>query len=177
MVVRDRGGCMGIEETLGNPFDMIIHIVNCSGIMKGGIAKGISTRYPEVEQEYIRYCRQLRSAALGKVQVCELNYPDKTLYIANLFAIDKPNFDWYKQKEKLRVVSYPALGSALNMLASYIKLLNVDIAQFKIGVPIGMGTARGGANWYIVEEHVNYYLGALNLTYHNTHDPNYGTYP
>lgn len=168
---------MGVESHLGNPYDMIIHIVNCKGIMKGGIAKGVSTLYPEVEQEYIRYCRQLRSGALGKVQVCEVPTPTKTLYIANLFAIDTPNFDWYKQKEKQRVVSYPALGSALSMLASYVRMLPIDITQFKIGVPIGMGTARGGANWYIVEEHVNYYLGALNLTYHNTRDPNYGTYP
>lgn len=168
---------MGIEDTLGNPFDMIVHIVNCKGIMKGGIAKGVSTRFPKVEQEYIRYCNQLRSSALGKAQVCEINTPNKTLYIANLFAIDTPNFDWYKQKEKIRVVSYPALGNALSMLATYIRMLPTDPTQFKIGVPIGMGTARGGANWYIVKEHVDFYLGSLNLNYHETYDSNYGTYP
>jgi O-acetyl-ADP-ribose deacetylase (regulator of RNase III) len=167
---------MPIEDTLGNPSDMIIHIVNCKGIMRGGIAKGISSRYPKVEEEYIRYCHQVREKALGTLQVC-LVQKDPPLYIANLFAINIPNFNWYKQKENRdRVVIYPALGSALASLATYIRLLEIDTAQFKIGVPMGMGTARGGADWTIVKEHVDYYLGNTQLNYYNINDHHYGNY-
>lgn len=167
---------MGLEDTLGNPADMIVHIVNCKGIMRGGIAKGVSSRFPQVEEEYKRYCNQLREKALGTVQVCSVNANPAT-YIANLFAINVPNFNWYKEKDtRTRAVSYPALGTSLAKLATFIRMLEVNPATFKVFVPVGMGTTRGGADWSIVKEHVDYHLGNTQLTYYNLPDPAYGNY-
>lgn len=163
---------MGIEHNLRNPVNMIIQIVNTQGIMKGGVAKGIADRYPIVKEEYERYCKQIKGSLLGKLQVIDFIQPEysatEMYYVANLFAIDKPNFNWHKQSQesRSRVVSYPALYYALSNLAAYIRLLPIEHSTFGVMVPSGMGTLRGGGDWDIIKEGVDYHLGFTNLQYY-----------
>ena len=37
--------------------DIIVHQVNCQGVMSAGIAKQIKIKYPKSYREYVNYCK------------------------------------------------------------------------------------------------------------------------
>ena len=59
----------------GNLFDskanFIVHSVNYQSVMGSGVAKQVAERYPNVEKEYLRYCKHYnkqKKSMLGTVQ-------------------------------------------------------------------------------------------------------------
>ena len=72
----------------GNIFDckedIIVHQVNCQGVMGSGLAKQVKEKYPEVFNGYYHYCKQnMGTDILGTSLICEAN---DGKYIANLFG-------------------------------------------------------------------------------------------
>lgn len=164
---------MGIQHALGHDgVNMIVQIVNCSSVMAGGVAKDIADIYPIVKVEYTRLANQLQSNALGVAQVIEVEVPNKSdghYYVANLFAIDKPNYRWYEQRHTgiERVLSYPALCTSLSSLSSYMRLhSSMKRSDFTLMIPTGMGCLRAGGDWDIVKEHIDFHLKDVNVLYY-----------
>ena len=85
-------------NVLDSNADVIIHQVNCQGVMGSGVAKQVKDRYPVVYEMYKAKCNEYKTFAdmdsnplLGFAQICyKENYPatdvqDKQA-IVNLFS-------------------------------------------------------------------------------------------
>lgn len=118
--------------------DIIVHQVNCQGIMGGGLAKQIASKYSKVEKEYIKFCDKnnfVYENLKGKVLILKEN----SKYIANMFS-QKPNFD----------TDYKSMEIALNKIRKYAEESNLNIA---IPFKIGCGIANG--EWELVLDVIN----------------------
>lgn len=119
--------------------DIILHQVNCKGVMGSGIARQIRDRYPIVYDEYKKVCDMYRpdtSKLLGSIQSCRIG---SGKYIVNLFAQDRYGRDWE------RYTDYEALESCL-------KRVNKMYTGKTVGIPYMMSCGRGGGDWGIVSK-------------------------
>jgi O-acetyl-ADP-ribose deacetylase (regulator of RNase III) len=119
---------------------MIIHQVNCQGVMGSGIAKQIRDKYPEVYREYKNFCGYYSTEKLlGQVLIVPCH---DGKCVANLFG--QLNFG----RDKC-YTDYKALDESLTLLFKIISLYkeydNIDIA-----IPYKIGCGTGGGDWSIV---------------------------
>jgi O-acetyl-ADP-ribose deacetylase (regulator of RNase III) len=119
--------------------DVIAHQVNCLGHMGAGIAKQIKTRWPEVYEGYLGFCKK-DSDLLGKCMICEDD--DGKFRVANLFGQFNHN------PSQGRMTNYDALYNSLEHLSRIMKNHNWKSVAF----PKNMSSALGGADWRIVEK-------------------------
>lgn len=131
--------------------DIILHQVNCQGVMGSGIAKQVRDRYPDVYTSYKDICNAIHdpSILLGAAQFIRI---DNGTYIVNLFAQNKYGYDGK------RYTDYPALESCLNKVRVHTFPDNEVIA-----IPYLMGCDRGGGDWKIVSEMIEKILGDRNI--------------
>lgn len=123
--------------------DVILHQVNCQGIMDSEMAKEIKQRYPNIFDEYKKVCEEnklpdyslLKSKLLGEILVCNQG-ENQGKYIVNLFSQDRyGNQSCY--------TDYEALRKCLRKV--HDNFLGRDIA-----IPYKMACDRGGGDWNIV---------------------------
>ena len=107
---------------------IILHQVNCRGVMGAGIAKQIRSLYPQHYIDYLNSPQQLGNIVITRVS--------PTLTIVGLFAQD--GYGRYKQ-----YTDYNALAQCLNKVAQ----LNVQ----PIYAPYKIGCGLGGGDWNIVK--------------------------
>lgn len=123
MLINKTGDILNAEENI------ICHQVNKDGIMGGGLALQIAKSYPNVENEYKKFCRSYdysyeKLRGLYKNIKCNENQ-----YIANCFT-QKENFE----------TDYKALKVCFSSLLSLCKKTNKTIA---IPYKYGCGIANG----------------------------------
>lgn len=126
-----------IGDILKADADVIVHQVNCQGVMGKGLAKQIKDEYPEVFSVYSSACtRENTKHLLGYVQFVKVGF---TRTIANLFAQER-----YGSPTKCHT-DYDALRQCL---------ITVN-AQFKgktVAVPYKLGCGLAGGDWEIVSK-------------------------
>lgn len=130
--------------------DIILHQVNCQGVMGSGIAKQVRTRYPEVYEAYKDLCNRYseKHKLLGTVQVFCIDSSERKFYIGNLFAQENYGYDGRCYTD------YDALRSALSKIKSYAH------SNETIAIPYLMGCYRGGGDWKIVHDMIdNIFVG------------------
>lgn len=118
--------------------NMMIHQVNCKGVMGAGLAKTIKNNYPEVFDDYkdaISLYEYNDEKLLGSYTMTAL-VQDK--FIVNLFGQDEYGFG-------RRYTSYAALIKGLFAIFKRAKAYNYTIA-----IPYKLGCCRGGGNWTYV---------------------------
>ena len=147
-----------MKHTIGNVVKgvtrgVIVHQVNCQGVMGSGIARELRETYPIVFEKYMDLCDDntdvgMSSAALlGK---CQLVPVSDRLYVSNLFG---QNF--YGRDGK-RYTSYDALDTALEKLSYQLDkhgLSGEDCHHPYIGCGLG------GGRWAVVEGLIITHLG------------------
>lgn len=114
---------------------LIVHQVNCQGVMGSGVALAIKNKYPVVYDEYMRNCAEssvFLYKLLGTVQFIEVSDGKE---ICNLFGQDR-----FLPRTK-RHTSYDALVNGFEQIK---KVHKGDIAMPKIGCGLG------GGDWKIV---------------------------
>lgn len=131
----------------GNIFDcdadVLLHQVNCRGVMGGGVAKQVKQKYPSVFKWYKLWCDEYKDVAerlgyqplLGKIQVCEKNN-ERPYAIINLFAQDGYGRDKC-------YTDYDALRRCLRQV-------NNEFRGKDIAIPYKMSCDRGGGDWDVV---------------------------
>lgn len=122
--------------------NMMIHQVNCKGIMGAGLAKSIKTEYPEVFEDYkdaISMYNYNETRLLGSYTMTAL---EKDRYIVNLFGQDEYGTD-------RRYTSYSAIIRGLFAIFQRAKKYNYSIA-----IPHKMGSYRGGGNWIYIYNYI-----------------------
>lgn len=112
---------------------MIVHQVNCKGVMGSGVAKSIRERYPKAYDSYKKHCNLSGSSLLGKIQVVNINQERK---VVNMFAQD--SYGRSKQYTDLK-----AFKTCVLKLVDYAKKNNIET----IAMPYKIGCGRGGADW------------------------------
>lgn len=118
--------------------DIILHQVNCKGVMGGGIAKQIRQQHPNLYWRYYIHCKQ-NTHLLGTV----LYYRLPQYIIANCFGQD----DYGRTKQ---YTDYEALQKCfieIGVLADKYREQGNDL---KIGIPYKIGCGLGGGDWDIV---------------------------
>jgi O-acetyl-ADP-ribose deacetylase (regulator of RNase III) len=139
---------------------VIMHQVNCQGVMASGIAKELRAKYPIVWERYEERCKLFSDhELLGLVQVLKVT-PD--LYVANLFG------QRYYGREKRRYTSYDALDEALATLAWQLQGLSLTSADCHHPL---IGCGLGGADWQVVSALISRYLPDSTLWVLDTRTP------
>lgn len=130
----------------------IVHSCNCFHTMGGGIARQISTKYPQA-YEADKKTLYGTPEKLGKFSIATLtdesNQPRKFIY--NLYG-------QHRYGKDTRHTSYDAFVDGLN-------LIKIDAIQRKIkqlGLPFNIGCNLGGGNWDIIDFIINYTFKSIN---------------
>ena len=137
-----------IKNKVGNILDasedIIVHQVNCQGVMGGGLAKQIAIKYPNTEKKYKKICENAKYNYEILKGFTYLTTEEKHS-ICNMFS-QKTNFD----------TDYETLEKGLTNIKEHCKQTKRTIA---IPYKIGCGIANGDWNivYKIIEEVFNDY--------------------
>lgn len=116
---------------------IIVHGVNCQGVMGSGVAGLIKKFYPKSYEEYREYYKANdKRGLLGRILVSEEN--DK--HIVHAFT------QYSYGRDYIRYMSYDAMDTAMFSLNLYMneqKIKNVSMPK--------IGAGLGGGNWNIIE--------------------------
>ena len=127
MIVMSKG------DVLKSNCDIIVHQVNCKGVMGAGLAKQIREEYPIVYEQYKEFCK--KDDLLGKVQFVPIAYKK---YVCNLFG------QLSYGRNSLQT-DYEAFEKAICEIK--------DIASehdFSIAIPYGIGCGLAGGDWNVI---------------------------
>ena len=135
-------------DLLNAPERIIAHVVNCMGVMGGGVALQIRKKYPEVYTEYKEFCDNKRPdggkednrmyTMLGVADFVETR--DHT-FVYNLFA----QFNYGTEKRQL---DYDALTECLNDMCQQINTYaNFRDVEKKVAIPYMIGCGLAGGDW------------------------------
>lgn len=119
--------------------DVILHQVNCQGMMNTGVAKQVREKYPWVFKSYKYMCEE------------NANHKDNLLGIAHKVPIDEKRFivNLFAQKD------YGYDGKCYtnyNALKKCLQDVNSKCAGKTVAIPYLMGCHRGGGDWDIVSQ-------------------------
>ena len=120
---------------------ILVHQVNCQGVMGAGIAKAIADKWPFVKEAYTAVCRKHGRGMLGRVHVITI---DNGLYVANLFGQDRYGRD-------KRYTNYMALHKGLRSLANWRSVTEgMSNDPIRAYFPHKMSCSNAGGDWYLV---------------------------
>ena len=147
---------MEIKNIDGNLMDstaeVLMHQVNCQGVMGSGVAKAIRTKWPIVFDKY-EACtkRSIITSLMGKVLPVKVE-DNKT--VLNLFAQENFGYDGK------RYTSYDAIDTCLKKSAKWC----VEHGVKTVALPYHMSSDRGGANWNIIMEMIKQHFQDTDIT-------------
>jgi O-acetyl-ADP-ribose deacetylase (regulator of RNase III) len=119
--------------------DIIVHQVNCKGVMGSGVAKQIKANFPEVFNEYRGHAQSHDSdELLGTAQF--VFSPSKNKIVANVFGQDSFGASRRRTFES-------ALIWGLIKVKEFAEDNNMSVAM-----PYNIGCALGGGDWDTVYE-------------------------
>lgn len=124
--------------------DVIIHQVNCQGVMGSGIAKQVKNKFPIAFSAYKTLCDfSDKTSLLGKIQIINNLKRGNGLKfsLVNVFSQDKYGYSG-------QFTDYEALKKCLLRI-------NEKFAGKTIGIPYLMGCHRGGGDWNIVSKMIS----------------------
>lgn len=123
-------------DLLESGCDIICHQVNLQGIMGGGLALQIATKYPEVEQDYKMFCEDWNKYANLGGEVLFSKIYGTNNYIANCFSQDEDfttRYDWLKE--------------CIEEIKRFI-----GNGKCKVGIPKNYGCGIAKGDWNKVKE-------------------------
>lgn len=122
---------------------IIVHQVNCQGVMGSGVAKSIKDRWNVVEKEYKQFIKNSYDSLLGHSNIVKVK---SYLYVVNFFGQD------FYGVEK-RHTDYDAWKIGMPRLK---KLINNDnLVDLKVYFPYNVGCDRGGGDFSIISAIIN----------------------
>ena len=140
MITEKKGDITQVTE------GVILHCVNCQGVMGSGVALAIRNKWPEVYQRYKLMSDSFSSSAmLGTYQDVRVG---SGLFVVNCFG----QMDYGRDKRKY--VSYDALDKCLSRLSEAV---GSRILPSPIHFPL-IGCGLAGGHWPIVREIIEHRL-------------------
>lgn len=130
--------------------NIIVHQVNCQGVMGSGLALSIRKKYPNVYEEYRNYCvRNVSDKLLGRCLLVRIK-PNK--YVCNLFG----QFSYGRTATH---TNYSAFRKALKLLA---KLANEK--DYSVAFPFKIGSNLAGGDWNIIKQIIEEEMKGIEYT-------------
>lgn len=132
---------------------VILHQVNCQGVMGSGIAKELRETYPVVYETYLDKFNENADIGaptwtlLGRIQLISVS---DTLWVCNIFAQDQYG------RDGSRFTSYDALDSAFRKLSLDLPVHGLSGADCHHPL---IGCGLGGGNWNVVRHIIEHRLG------------------
>jgi hypothetical protein len=120
---------------------VVLHQVNCLGVMGSGVALAIKNKWPKVYQRYVELHDQYSSQQWRLLGMAQRVKADRDVAVVNLFG-------QYDCGSGQRFTEYGSLGTALNEFSS--GLWEIGHETEDIYIPYKMGCDRGGGDWNIV---------------------------
>jgi O-acetyl-ADP-ribose deacetylase (regulator of RNase III) len=121
--------------------DIIIHQVNCQGVMGSGVAYQIKMKHPEVYHEYKKFCNKFSDEILlGATQFVNRQQDNKI--ICNLFGQKSFGIGLQTDYHHLKW----GLGQIKNMVMDKENIL----FEKTLAMPYNIGCGAGGGDWNIV---------------------------
>ena len=116
---------------------LIVHSVNCQGVMGSGVAAALRRKWPQIFTEYSAICSDNKSnssAILGTVDFVKIS-ETPFLCVANLFG------QQYYGNDGATYANPVALLQGLTRAFVFASYINIPIHSVKIG------SVRGGLDW------------------------------
>lgn len=154
-----------IQHKIGDLFesgaDVIMHQVNCRGVMGSGVARQVRERFPSTYIAYTYMCRMaegyhLADKLLGQALVRVERMDGREVWVANLFAQLDYGYDGKCYTD------YDAFRKSLQYARAELLLFNLKNGRSPtIAIPYRIGCDRGGGDWdtirSIIEEELRDY--------------------
>ena len=153
-----------IGDLFNNDADVIVHQVNCKGVMGSGVAKQVKEFFPCTFAAYKDMCQtrashNALSSLLGKALVRVEELEGREVWVANLFA----QLDYGRDGKCY--TDYTAFREALKSMTAQLLLFSVlNERDPKIAIPYRIGCDRGGGDWDTVRQIIEDELGDLDVT-------------
>ncbi len=131
---------------------VIVHQVNCQGVMGSGIAKELRDHYPAVFSKYHAkwqesYGSDQGASLLGQVQWVRVK---DDLWVVNLFG------QQFYGRDGRRYTSYDALDDGFKTIGWMLP--GKDLTAADVHHPL-IGCGLGGADWSVVKTIIEHRLG------------------
>ena len=148
--------------------NIIIHQVNCKGVMGSGVARQVKEKYPIVYKYYKAWCDDETrnpkgldsSALLGQAQF---------VYVTDSIVGDVVS----NNRIIVNLFSQDGYGYGIRCYTDYIAMRDglLSVAQKctkedKIGIPYLIGCCRGGGNWNVVSSMIEEIFNGYNVTFY-----------
>ena len=131
---------------------VIIHGVNCQGVMGAGVAKALYTKWPRVREEYLHVSsnhasgRRVKLGQIQEVSVVDPDWEDKIYGVVVVNAFTQEDYG----NDGKQYASPAAIAIALAGVASSKELWESGLLTFPIHMP-RIGCGLGGIAWKDVE--------------------------
>jgi len=123
--------------------NVILHQVNCKGVMGAGIARSIRNMYPEVYHDYMKAYKEDK-LVLGNI------IRTKTLRGPIVYSLCGQ--DTYGRSGKHTDES--ALDICFRRVVEDLKQYG-SLDDFRVGVPAGIGAGLGGGDWNLISKSID----------------------
>ena len=123
---------------------IIIHQVNCQGVMGSGVAKALTDTFPDLKQHYLDYCKgKTPQQLLGTTMLvsCVNKYTGLTHWIANVFG----QLEYGRDTNKV-YTDYNALATGLKTLEEFV-LQESGSSEPLYHIPYGIGAGLANGDW------------------------------
>ena len=117
---------------------VIVHQVNCQGVMGAGLAKKIANKWPAVKREYESWCVQPGEDLLGTVSHTKVA---ESLFVVNVFG-------QLRYGKNQCFTNYVSLGRALRRVSGFARFF--EVVSNNIYLPHGIGCGLAGGDWHVV---------------------------
>lgn len=146
----EKRGCL-IQAVLNQEVDIMLHVVNCKGVMNAGIAKQVRR---DLREAYVEY-KMLIDAVAPKSTLGQISLDWHQLRCINLHAQEN-----YGRSPLTRYIDYGALIQCLKQVLKVIDQLSGGGAfRPKIGIPQGMGAGLANGDWDTILEITDAMIG------------------
>lgn len=141
-----------IHEKTGDLLEangVILHGVNCQGVMGSGVALSIKERWPEVFNAYREFYENkpiIGPQTLGTIQPIWVDHPHKL--VVNCFT------QWNYGKKGIKYASYDAIDQCMVAVVRFVSARSEPSAR-NINFPL-IGCDRGGLHWPVVREIIDH---------------------
>ena len=140
---------------------VIVHQVNCMGVMRSGVAKSIREMWENVYIKYMDVCKSACTdtrSLLGTICPVPLRFGCGTKYVVNLFGQHKFGYDGK------RYTSYDAVYDGLVELKKFVLENFENEPSTTVAFPWKMSSVRGGAEWDIIDRMIRTIFNDTNIT-------------
>lgn len=146
----EKRGCL-IQAVLNQEVDIMLHVVNCKGVMNAGIAKQVRR---DLREAYVEY-KMLIDAVAPKSTLGQISLDWHQLRCINLHAQEG-----HGRSVLIKCIDYGALIQCLKQVLKVIDQVSAGgIFRPKIGIPKGMGAGLANNDWNTIIEITDAMIG------------------